>query len=204
MTQRTLEKWSGAAFMLTGILTIIFWFVHPDRTLTSLAAKASPAWTTVNVMFVVLIISNIFGLFGWYSRNYSRAGVLGFLATFFGTIGLTLFTAAGAIDAFVTPILARTAGAQSLLDATSPLTKSLTPVFTIGGFAFLLGFVLLGVAMLRLKSSPRWLGVLFIISSPVLGLSPLMPPTVRLVFSVLFGIAALFAGLSLWKEEARA
>ena len=78
--------------------------------------------------------------------------------------------------------------------------SALAPVFSVGGMSFALGFVLVGLQILRKGSVLRWAGLLLILSSPVLGLSPLMPAVARTMGSVAFGVALIWIGYDLRKQ----
>jgi hypothetical protein len=57
------------------------------------------------------------------------------------------------------------------------------------------------VATLRAKLLPMGAGVLLILSSPILGLSPMMPYLARAIGSAGFGIAFLWFGWTLLMEK---
>ena len=160
----------------------------------------SSAWTVVNTIFVILIVANLFGIFGLYAKYYAKMGSLGLWAFVLCETGLALFVALGVFSAFIVPVLAR--NAATLLDPKGPLMgQSLAPVFSTAGLTFAIGFVLLGVSILRLRIFPRWSGILLIIGAPVLGLSPLMPALARMIGCAAYGIGHIALGYGLWSEK---
>ena len=104
------------------------------------------------ILYLVALVSTLGGVVGLHARqtpNYGRLGTAGFFATFTGTailvVGLVLsFLVGGLVGA-------------AFLD----------PVLGAALWCVLVGFVLLGVATLRLEALPRWCGVALIVCVPL-------------------------------------
>ncbi|HEX9941227.1 MAG TPA: hypothetical protein VGG03_04365 [Thermoanaerobaculia bacterium] len=195
MSRTNLFRWSGLANIVAGVLTALFWFVHPglDDPRNALLGR----WMYVNTGFITLIVLLLWGLTGLYLRQVERSGLLGFLGYVLGFIGLALFVGLGTFDAYVVPVL--TADASSLLGDTGALMQgALGKYAPITGLTFALGYVLFGIATFRAGVFPRWAAVLLALSAPILGMSPLMPAAVRLVGCIIYGVANIALGYSLW------
>ncbi|MBI3941338.1 MAG: hypothetical protein HY315_10940 [Acidobacteria bacterium] len=191
----------GLANFLAGLLTALYWFFHPG--LTDPAAPLGSRWMLVNTMFIILLVLNLLGLVGLYGRQSESAGTLGFLGFLIAFFSTALFIGAGTFDAYVNPVL--TASAKELLDPKGPLLAGpMAALFGVTGIGFALGFVLFAIAIIRAGVLPRWAAVLLLPSAPILGLSPLMPITARMIGSVVFGIANMWLGYALWSEKPRA
>ncbi len=71
----------------------------------------------------------------------------------------------------------------------------------VGGMIFSLGYVLFGIFIIQARIFPPLAGILMIIGGPILGLSPVMPPLARMIGSVIFGLANIWLGSSLWCSD---
>lgn len=199
-TIETLIRWSGLANMSAGLLTAVFWWIHPGLEDPSNALK--PLWMGSYMLFVALIILFMWGLTGLYLRQSEPAGLLGLVGYLLGFIASAFFVGAGAFDAFVTPAL-RT-GATAMLEPDGPLMAgALGKYFMVTGLSYATGYVLFGIATLRAGVFPKWMAALMILSVPVLGLSPLMPPLARIVGCAVFGAANIGLGYENWSGGAR-
>ena len=140
---------------------------------------------------------SLIGLIGLYGRQSEEAGVLGFIGFFLSFISTSLFVGAGIFDAFINPVL--TARAKELVDPKGPLMGGpMGIVFAITGICFALGFVLFAIATIRAKVFPAFAAVMLLVGAPVLGLSPLMPVTLRWIACVIFGAGNIWLGYVLW------
>jgi hypothetical protein len=200
---------TGIAAILCGVLTAVFWLLHPSAADPKAAHDAAffstmqtGTYTGVNGMFVAILVLCLFGLVGMYAKQVERAGVLGLVGFALSFVGTALFIGAGVFQAFVAPTLAASEATRTLLEPDGPLFKGpLTALFAGAGMAFALGFVLFAIAMLRAKLLPRWPAILLIPSSPILGLSPAMPLVARAIGSLVFGVAFAWLGWALYRAK---
>jgi hypothetical protein len=212
MTNAKLIRLSGIPAMLCGLLTAVFWFLHPmaadpkaAHDAAFWAAMQTTTYTAVNGMFVAVLVLCLFGLVGLYARQVERAGVLGLVGFLFGFTGTALFIGAGVFQAFVAPSLAVSEATRPLLEPDGPLFKGpLTPLFAGGGMCFAIGFALFAIATLLAKVLPKRPAILLMLSSPILGLSPMMPYAARAAGSFVFGVAFLWLGWALVKASGEA
>jgi hypothetical protein len=186
-----LIRWSGFATILAGVLTALFWFLHPG--LGDPSAALTARWMWVNLSFVFLLILTLYGVTGLYARQSDRVGTLGFVSYLLSFTSTSLFVGAGIFDAVINPVLR--AESPALLNPDGPLLAGpLGIVFMIAGVSFALGFVLFGVTTFRAGIFPVGAAVLLIIGSPILGFSPLMPQIARTLGSVVFGASFIWLG----------
>ncbi|TSA46620.1 hypothetical protein D4R52_00125 [bacterium] len=204
MLSSKLVKWAGAANIAAGLMTAVFWFIHPNPQLNDLAARTTGRWTFVYGMFVFVLILTLFALVGILAKQLDKAKALGIIGYILGSIGTAIFIGAGTFDGFVSPILAGNPLTQSLLDAKGPLLTHLSPLFILGGLCFALGYILLGISIMRAKVLPKYAGLLLILSGPILGLSPLMPAVARTYGSLVFGLTNVWIGYAMWTEKDQA
>ncbi len=110
-------------------------------------------FVTLNeALFLLALAGTVAGVVGLHARQspgYGRLGTAGFLGAFTGTSLLL----AGLTFSFVS-------GSPSGL-------KPLDPMLAVGLWASLLGFLLMGIATLRLRVLPQWCGTFLIVSLPI-------------------------------------
>ncbi|HXU46943.1 MAG TPA: hypothetical protein VN783_15545 [Thermoanaerobaculia bacterium] len=201
ITRDDLSRWSGLANALAGAATAVYWFIHPglDDPQKALLGR----WEAMNVAFIVLLLLFLWGLTGLYLAQVEKAGALGFAGYLLAFAGSAMFIAAGAHDAFVTPLL--TVRDAALLGAQGPLlTGGLGKFFMTTGLTFALGYLLFGIATFRAKVLPPWAALIAGLSASILGTSPLQPALVRTAGCVVFGLANVWLGWALWGRKAGA
>jgi hypothetical protein len=199
MIPRHFISFGAIVSIIAGILTIAFWFFHPNPDLSNLGARLLPGWSNSYATFILIIVLTLFALPVQYLSAWKEFKGLGFVSFILAFIGTALFVGAGFIDAYVTPVLAQSDATRFLLAMDSSLFKTLIPTLMFGGIAFAIGYVLFGVSVIRSKKFSLWIGILFILGAPVLGLSPLMPAIARTLGSIVWGIANVWMGISLQK-----
>jgi hypothetical protein len=184
MSTPNITKWIGIGLLglpLYGVLTF----------LSSLNPQPDPntqydAWSRfvttdfyvlkhlfVSLLGVILVIFGTFALGAYLAR--SRAGRLGLVAMVITVLGTALFLTIGAVSTFASPKQgqAQLVGIQEYRDMPPILAD--TMMMATFGMSFLLmlvGNVLLGVAVWRSGTLPRWAGAIWLVGSslPVLGM----------------------------------
>jgi hypothetical protein len=166
-------RWIGIGLLglpLYGVLT--FWSSidpQPDPG-TQLEAWARFVTTTHYVLGHVLgsILGLIFAIFGTFALGAylirSRAGNLGLIAMVITVLGSTLFLPAMGVSTFAVPeegqaVLAGLEEIEELPPIFADTAFALTSLLTI--VLLFVGNVLLGVAIWRSKTLPRWSGALW-------------------------------------------
>ena len=135
---------AGAAWIISSILT------------TTIPNERSPELygfvSLTEALYLVALAGTVGGVIGLHARQrprYGRLGTAGFFGAFTGTsllmVGLTI--------SFLSESLSRPA----LLD----------PMLGVSLWVSFLGFLLMGVATLRLRVLPQWCGALLIVSLPI-------------------------------------
>jgi hypothetical protein len=198
MSSANLFRWSGLANVVAGVMTALFWFVHPglDDPRNALLGR----WMYANTGFITLIVLLMWGLTGLYLYQSGKSGGLGLAGYVLGFIGLALFVGLGTFDAYVVPVL--TADASGLLGDTGALMQGALGKYAMTtGLTFALGYVLFGIASFRSGLFPRWAAACLALSAPILGMSPLMPAPVRLVGCIIYGAANAALGWTLWSTR---
>ncbi len=194
VTTSSLVRWSGAALAIGGVSIAGFYaalapFGGPNATT---AADTSTPWFLIgHGLHLIGGVVTLLGLVGLYLRYPQRTGTVAFLGFVLAFIGTSLFAGLGMIAEFVAPTLARKGtlpGAPELLGPLIPLTF----------LPFLLGYLLLGGALIRSAVAPRWGPILLMLGALLLALP--WPWPVNLIGGVLFAAGTVLLGLPLWSE----
>lgn len=202
MSTHKLIRLSGIAAMLCGLATAVFWFIHPSAAdpraahdAAFFAAVQSPSFGYVFLLFVALILASLLALVGYYVRLFATAGLTGLVSFLLTFVGTAMFLASGVFQCGVAPVLARSPATRSLLAPDGPLLGgTLGLLFASTGCTFALGYLLLGITMLRTRVFPAGAAVLLMLGAPVLGLSPLMPLGARVLGCLCWGAGNLWLG----------
>ncbi len=135
---------AGVAWTVLGLVDVLTLSGRGSEVLNSAFLEA--------MLYLVALVSTLGGIVGLHARqtpSYGRLGTTGFLATFTGTAILVM----GLVLSFLV---------GGLFGATF-----LDPVLGAALWCVLVGFVLLGVATLRLEALPRWCGVALVVCLPL-------------------------------------
>jgi hypothetical protein len=150
------------ALVAAGVLVVVATLLHPSReTATTIVASELRlvAAHTVYTVAWLLVLLGLPGLYAAERGGMARLGLVGFLTAFIGTYLIAVTGNFG----FLAPVLAR--HSPAVLDSISQHS----PVVIINGLAavlIMIGYVLLGVAMIRTVALPRWSGVLVAVGAP--------------------------------------
>jgi hypothetical protein len=204
----TWNRLMGAFGMISGALTVLFWPLHPvaadphaPRGAAYWDAVQSGRFVAVNGMFLAIILTSLLALVGFAAKQSKGAGRLGMAGGVLAFLGTALFIGPGVFTAFMLPALAASEATRLLLANDGPLLGGpMGGVFAAGGITFAVGYVLFGVATARAGVLPRAAGWMLVVSSPILGLSPLMPLWARAAGSTVWGAAILWLGFTLWRS----
>ncbi len=176
-----LVRGSGILAVISGASIVAAPVIHPH-------SPESAAWVPVHVAYFATLIAVMLVLIGLFARQFEGAGklgVAGFLAAFFGT-------------------------AMMLMEGREHLFSSDfgtgTPLglweLILASFVFSVGYILLGIAIIRAGTLPRGAGILLAVSGPVVAFSPpIGVPAVLIVSHTVFGVGLAWVGYALWSDE---
>jgi multisubunit Na+/H+ antiporter MnhC subunit len=126
-------------------------------------------------------------------------GLLGFLLYFFANATLASFVTA--YEAFVVPVLSADPATSALVapGGTIPSSAPFAVLQGVGGLVYMLGLVLLGIAVFRSGVMPRWTGALMA-ASPIFLLVPVpeAPVLTGLLIELPRGLAVAAMGYALF------
>ncbi len=188
-TSSSLIRWSGLAAMLSGTL-----FVASAVIMTSMPRgcigdecgfRQMRDTGVAGVLFIFALLPIVASAAGLVirARNAGRFGVLGKTGAVLGAVGVALPVIGSLIQGV-------------LFDGDYPLM----PYFVIPGvLALVVGFVFLGVAVLRARVLPRWAAVLLVIGS--LAMLGFNDQNAQALMAIPFGIAWVAVGYVLWSGK---
>ncbi len=199
MSLSNLIRWGGLAAMLAGALLVaadlLSLSISPK--FPSSASLGSEPYAIQSVLKLSAAGLLLLGLSGLHARQAEAAGLLGtagFLAAFSGT---ALMVGAFWASAFFAPAWASLDPAG--FDAGEGPPGRLAGAFVVSWAAFVLGWMLFGVAAWRTRVYPRAAALLLIFGSP-LALGTLL--VVGFPTGVFFSAAVAWLGYALWLEKA--
>ncbi len=156
-------------------------FVHPE-------SPHSAAWVPAQLLYFATFMAIQLVLIGIFVRQLQSAGRLGVAAFLTAFIGTAMMLLEGREHIF-----------------SSDFGRG-TPVglwqLIVASFVFSVGYILLGVAMVRAGVLPRGIGILLAVGGPVVAFSPPISIfAVLVVGHTLFGLGLAWLGYALWTER---
>jgi hypothetical protein len=195
----------GLALVAAGGLLAVATLLHPSQETATTIIASEVRLVAAHVAYTLSCLLILLGLPGLYAAQRGRMGRLGlsgFLTAFTGTYLIAVTGNFG----FLAPVLAKKSPA--VLDAISRYP----PVVVINGLAaiaFIVGYLLFGIAMTRTPSLPRLAGILVAVGGPAhllgAGLAQLVSPTlwsIAVLGSVSLGAGLAWPGYRLWHRPA--
>ena len=204
MSTTTLSRLSGLALMAAFALTLIGGMLHPVIGGDSHAAPslAQPFFPTAHLLIFLGETCLLMGLPALYASIAPRTGLLGlsgFVLYFFANATLASFVSA--YEAFIVPVLAADPATSALVtpDGALPSSAPFAVLQGVGGLVYMLGLVLLGIAVARSRVMPRWTGALMA-ASPIFLLLPIpeAPVLTGLLIELPRGLAVAGMGYTLF------
>lgn len=204
MSNVALVRWSGLALAVGGIAIATFLVtLYPLGDPLSPRVLLTDQSVAAHIIHIVGALAALLGLVGIYARIRERAGKLGLLAFVTAMFGTAFSVTGGLVAAFVFPVIAATAP-----DALSPQGALLGPgpagtAFLLVFVLSMLGYSLLGVALLRthfFAPAASWILIVgaILLNLPSEPLTPI-PSVIPTIGAVLFGIATTWLGWELWR-----
>jgi hypothetical protein len=201
MSYASLIRWSGVALIVGAVLGLAYLF-HPLE--PSLSTMQYPSWLYAHALTGLGFLLIVPGLVGLYLFLGDGSGILGLLAYFLASIGSAI--TAGLlllIEATLLPVAASNPALATLADPTSPAYNGslALPLLMGGSLVFLVGYVLLGIAMLRARTFPRFAAYLIIVGGVLFALPvPPAPVIVNIVGTVLLSGGLISVGYTLLSD----
>lgn len=185
MSSSSLIRWGGLTAILAGVLLVVTDLLNlaidPNEPFSESATTGIYAFQSVlNLLFAVLLLIGLVGLYARQSEAAGSLGLAGFLVAFLGTALLTGFLWAAL---FIAPDLA--------VEAPAVLDEGPPPGFFLTLITFGVGWLLFGIATLWARVYPRIPAILLIIGAVIIILP--LPFT-----GIVLGIAVAWLGFALF------
>lgn len=187
MSSQILIRWSGLASILGGALWITGAVLTASRPRGCIGDECAfrpmretgPLDATLFLLAVLLLAVGVAGLV-IRARNAGRFGRLGRIGLVASAVGVAVLIISSLVQAIFF-------GGDFLL----------MPYFVIpGGLALVVGFLLLGLAILRARVLPRWAaGLLVVGAMAMLGFND---QNAQVLLAIPFGVAWVAVGYALW------
>ncbi len=205
MSLTTMIRLGGLASIVGGCCLAAFVLVHPWDQLLGAAIAQTVRWQTAHALHFVGAMFALLGLLGIFARQREQLGSFGLLGFILSFIGNAMFLGTGMITAFIWPMLAVHAPATVEPGGAIFGWPHSVLAFALTAVVLSTGYVLFGVAMVRVGAFPR-LSIFMLVTGAILGMLPPRPmgvlPWGGLVFGgVLYGAALVWIGSILWAEN---
>ncbi len=214
-----LVRWSGLVLILGAGILVISAIIHPLGETGSFVL--SPLWVPAHLLGSIGIQLILFGLIGLYARHAEKLGTLGLGAFLLTSVGLiltagSLFWVESTIQPIITVQDPGIAGQNGGLNGPLFGSSGYQLPFVVSGLAWIIGFLLFGIAGLRARIAPRWASWLLVLPGI---LSALIGPLILVIAPVTQGagggVISLIVisiplatglgrlGFGLWSEKAQ-
>ncbi len=205
ITTTKLTRAAGLAAVAGGLLFIAVQIKHPHLDATFTTTTEYAVRETMKILMAVL---SVIGITGIYLRQVRQTGVLGLLGYLLFGAGYLAVMSVQIIGVFVLPSFAATQPGyvnDVLAVATGGTPDgdigALAAFIRIGGFTFLAGGAVFGIALFRANILPRWAAALLVAGTLVTFAIPLLPAINQRLFAIPTSVAVLSLGYSLWREQ---
>jgi hypothetical protein len=197
LTPKSLVKLSGIALLLSGILATVGFSIHPHDS----AASNHGIWLGAHVVIISGGLLNLLGLVGLYLVSATLLGLTGLSGFLLTAVSLILYLGKLYWSAFIYPLVIaqdadfiRSYGFNPGSDPVDPVVRV---VFYLGPILFAIGYMLLGLSLLRVRAYPAPALWALILGALLVGLWPLLPAVVQhlsVLVSVIYAVGIAWIG----------
>ena len=204
ITTTKLTRAAGLAAVAGGLLFIAVQIKHPHldaafTTTTEFAVRES--------MKILMTVLSLIGITGIYLRQVKQTGVLGLIGYVVLGVGYLAIMSLQVVGVFVLPTLA--ASQPGYVNDVFAVVTSGTPVGDVGrmqtliqgGFAYIVGGIIFGIALFRANILARWAAVLLSVGAVATVATSQLPELTQRLFALPVGVALIGLGYSLWREQ---
>jgi hypothetical protein len=205
VTTTKLTRAAGLSAVVGGLLFIAVQINHP---LLNAAFTTTTEYAVRETMKILMAVFSLIGITGIYLRQARQTGVLGLIGYLLFGAGYLAIMSVQIVGVFVLPTFAATQPGyvNDVLAVATGGTPggdigALAAFIRIGGFTFLTGGVVFGIALFRANILPRWAAALLVAGTLVTFAMPLLPQINQRLFAIPTSVAVLSLGYSLWREQ---
>ncbi len=204
VTTTTLTRAAGLAAVAGGLLYIAVQVSHPHLNASFALTTEYAVRESIKIAMTVL---SLIGITGIYLRQVKQTGVLGLIGYLLLAVGYLAIMSLQVVGLFVLPTFA--ASQPGYVNDVFTVVFSGTPVNDIGrlhnliqgGFAYIVGGTLFGIALFRAGVLARWAALLLSVGAVATVATASLPELTQRLFALPVGVALVGLGYSLWREQ---
>jgi hypothetical protein len=205
VTTTKLTRAASLSAIVGGLLFIAVQINHPllDATFVS-----TTEYAVRETMKIFMAVFSLIGITGIYLRQVKQTGVLGLIGYVVLGVGYLAIFGVQVVGVFVLPGLA--ASEPGFVNDVLAVAASGTPISDIGplqiliqggGFAYVAGGIIFGIALFRANILARWAAALLSVGAVAILATSLLPELTQRLFAVPVSVALIGLGYSLWREQ---
>jgi hypothetical protein len=224
ITATALTRAAAAAAVAGGLLFIAVQIKHPHLDATF---ATTTEYAVRETMKIFMTVFSLIGITGIYLRQVRQIGVLGLIGYVLLGVGYLAIFGVQVVGVFVLPSLA--ASQPGYVNDVFAVATSGTPVGDVGtvpilfrggfayivggflfgialfrgGFAYIVGGFLFGIALFRANVLARWAAVLLSVGAVATVATSQLPELTQRLFAIPVGVALIGLGYSLWRSTRR-
>ncbi len=205
ITTTGLTRAAGLSAAAAGLIFIAVQINHPTM---DVASVATTEWVVRNSAKVLMGALALVGITGLYLRQVRQVGVFGLIGYLLLSAGYLLMFATEVISAYVLPTLANLAPGyvNDILVAAAGGTPvgdigAMKTVLAVTGAGYMIGGLIFGIAMFRARIVARWAAALLAVGTIGTASLAVLPESFNRPMAVPVGIALIWLGISLWREQ---
>ena len=205
ITTTKLTRAAGLSAVAGGLLFIAVQINHPllDATFTT-----TTEYAVRETMKIFMALFSLIGVTGIYLRQVRQVGALGLIGYVVLSVGYLAIFCNQIIGVFVLPMLADSQ--PGFVNDVLAVATSRPPVGDIGalqifiqggGFAYIVGSTIFGIALFRAGILARWAAALLALGGVAILATFVLPELIQRLFAVPVSVALVGLGFSLWREQ---
>jgi len=205
ITTTKLTRAAGLSAVVGGLLFIAVQINHPllDATFTT-----TTEYAIRETMKIFMAVFSLIGITGIYLRQVRQTGVLGLIGYVALGVGYLAIFSVQVVGVFVLPSL--TGSEPGFVNDVLAVATNRTPSGDIGplqifiqggGFAYVAGGLIFGIALFRANVLARWAAILLSVGAVAILTSSQLPELTQRLFAIPVSVALIGLGFSLWREQ---
>lgn len=205
ITSSQLSRSAGVAAMVAGVLFAGIQVIHPTD---DVASVPTAMWTVTGALTFTMAVLGLIGISGLYLRHIDDTGLAGLLGYVLLGVFFLLTCAFAFAETLILPVVVDDAPGlvADLLgifngEGSADSVGALAAVGPAAGGLYLVGGVLLGIALFRTRRVPRWAAGLLAAGAVASLLTAFLPHAIARFAALPVGIALIGLGASLWARR---
>ena len=205
VTTTKLTRAAGLSAVVGGLLFIAVQINHPllDATFTT-----TTEYAVRETMKIFMAVFSLIGITGIYLRQVRQTGVFGLIGYAVLGVGYLAIFSTQVVGVFVLPTLA--GSEPGFVNDVLAVATNRTPSGDIGplqifiqggGFAYVAGGIIFGIALFRANVLARWAALLLSVGAVAILTTSMLPELTQRLFAIPVSVALIGLGFSLWREQ---